>query len=86
MLKIWWNLILGLDDKEKLSKQRQLLNKKLGLDMAGSLKLGLDGDLFSDEDLKSGLNGSNGNSSMQEKVWLLIFLSVFFFVFKVLDG
>ena len=45
-----------------------MLNKKLGLDIAGSLRLGLDGDLFSDEDLKSGLNGSNGNSSMQEKV------------------
>jgi hypothetical protein len=70
-------LILGLDDKEKLSRQRQMLNKKLGLDMAGSLKLGLDGDLFSDEDLKSGLNGSNGNSSMQEKVLSTSLLSKF---------
>ena len=54
-----------------------MLNKKLGLDMAGSLKLGLDGDLFSDEDLKSGLNGSNGNSSMQEKVLSTSLLSKF---------
>lgn len=59
---------LGLDDKEKLSRQRQMLNKKLGLDMAGSLKLGLDGDLFSDEDLKSGLNTSYDNIIKQEKV------------------
>ncbi|XP_076073071.1 TATA-binding protein-associated factor 172-like [Mytilus galloprovincialis] len=57
----------GLDDKEKLSRQRQMLNKKLGLDMAGSLKLGLDGDLFSDEDLKSGLNTSYDNIIKQEK-------------------
>lgn len=45
-----------------------MLNKKLGLDMAGSLKLGLDGDLFSDEDLKSGLNTSYDNIIKQEKV------------------
>ncbi|XP_052070007.1 TATA-binding protein-associated factor 172-like [Mytilus californianus] len=57
----------GLDDKEKLSRQRQMLNKKLGLDMAGSLKLGLDGDLFSDEDLKSGLSTSCDNTIKQEK-------------------
>ncbi|XP_063444326.1 TATA-binding protein-associated factor 172-like [Mytilus trossulus] len=57
----------GLDDKEKLSRQRQMLNKKLGLDMAGSLKLGLDGDLFSDEDLKSGLTTSYDNTIKQEK-------------------
>ncbi|CAC5413286.1 BTAF1 [Mytilus coruscus] len=57
----------GLDDKEKLSRQRQMLNKKLGLDMAGSLKLGLDGDLFSDEDLKSGLSTSYDNTIKQEK-------------------
>lgn len=39
-----------MDQKEKLSKQRLLLNKRLGLDVAGGL--GLAGDnLFSDEDL-----------------------------------
>lgn len=59
---------IGLDDKEKLSRQRQMLNKKLGLDMVGSLKLGLDSDLFSDEDLTIGISSSNGSSSSQINV------------------
>ncbi|KAL8593219.1 hypothetical protein ACOMHN_009874 [Nucella lapillus] len=43
----------GMDDKEQLSQQRLLLNKRLGLDMAGSL--GLDSSsLFNDDDLKAG--------------------------------
>jgi len=32
-----------------------MLNKRLGLDMAGSLKLELDADLYTDEDLLTGM-------------------------------
>ncbi|CAH1794395.1 unnamed protein product [Owenia fusiformis] len=45
----------GLDQKERLSKQRQLLNKRLGLDVAGGLGMQTT-DLFADEDLVT-----NGN-------------------------
>ncbi|XP_013387250.1 TATA-binding protein-associated factor 172-like [Lingula anatina] len=38
-----------LDQKEKLTLQRQKLNKRLGLDIAGGM--GMETDLFSDEDL-----------------------------------
>ena len=54
-------------DKERLSQQRQLLNKRLGLDLAGNL--GIDtGNLFNDEDLqcsRSNNNGSNGNAKVR---------------------
>ncbi|KAK7113585.1 hypothetical protein V1264_012846 [Littorina saxatilis] len=43
----------GVEDKERLSQQRMLLNKRLGLDMAGSL--GIDtSNLFNDDDLRVG--------------------------------
>ncbi|WAQ95291.1 BTAF1-like protein [Mya arenaria] len=45
----------GLDERDRLAYQRQMLNKKLGLDMAGNLKLGLDTDLYTDEDLLTGM-------------------------------
>ncbi|XP_012935979.1 TATA-binding protein-associated factor 172 [Aplysia californica] len=42
--------VVDMEDKEQLLQQRQLLNKRLGLDIAGSL--GLDSsNLFNDEDL-----------------------------------
>lgn len=45
--------VSGMDDKEQLSQQRLLLNKRLGLDMAGTL--GVDtSNLFNDDDLKAG--------------------------------
>ena len=45
--------ISGVEDKERLSQQRMLLNKRLGLDMAGSL--GMDtSSLFNDDDLRVG--------------------------------
>ena len=47
-----------MDDKEKVLHQRQMLNKRLGLDMAGNLKLGIDTDIFSDEDLLTGIKQS----------------------------
>lgn len=36
-----------------------MLNRRLGLDMAGNLKLGIDKDLFSDEDLLTGMKNEN---------------------------
>lgn len=44
-----------MDERERLVYQRNMLNKKLGLDMAGSLKLDLDTDLYTDEDLLTGM-------------------------------
>lgn len=44
------HVLLGLDTKEKMAKQRQLLNARLGLDVAG--KFGFDtSTLFTNEDL-----------------------------------
>ena len=40
----------GLDEKDKLSRQKQLLNKRLGLDVAGGLGVCAD-DLYQEEDL-----------------------------------
>ncbi|XP_064635758.1 TATA-binding protein-associated factor 172-like [Lineus longissimus] len=40
----------GMDPKDKVTRQRQLLNKRLGLDVAGGMGLAPD-DLFKDEDL-----------------------------------
>ncbi|ESO84153.1 hypothetical protein LOTGIDRAFT_155478 [Lottia gigantea] len=54
---------IGIDDKEHLAQQRQLLNKRLGLDIAGNL--GLDSNnLFNDEDLHIE-HSSNGQTSGQ---------------------
>lgn len=50
--------ISEVDDREKLLHQRQMLNKRLGLDMAGNLKLGIDAELFSDDDLMTGIKES----------------------------
>ncbi len=40
----------GLNDKEKLARQKQLLNKRLGLDKAGGIGFTTD-DLYKEEDL-----------------------------------
>lgn len=54
-----------MDDKEQLLQQRQILNKRLGLDAAGAL--GVDSNaLFDDNDLcynQSALASSNNNNS-----------------------
>ncbi|XP_052235352.1 TATA-binding protein-associated factor 172-like isoform X2 [Dreissena polymorpha] len=47
--------LTGLDERERLVYHRQMLNRRLGLDMAGSLKLGLDQDLYTDDDLLTGM-------------------------------
>jgi TATA-binding protein-associated factor len=44
------NLLSGIDVREKLARQRQLLNARLGLDVA--LRIGMDmSEIFSTEDL-----------------------------------
>ena len=64
-------IISDMDDKEQLQQQRQQLNKRLGLDMAGGL--GLDSrNLFNDEDLCLDLStscpGSNNNSKVNKSL------------------
>ncbi|XP_060582986.1 TATA-binding protein-associated factor 172-like [Ruditapes philippinarum] len=48
--------LTGIDERERLLIQRQMLNKRLGLDVAGNLQLDIDKDLYSDEDLLTGMN------------------------------
>ena len=43
-------LSAGLDSKERLNQQKQLLNKRLGLDMAAGLGIASE-DLFQEDDL-----------------------------------
>ena len=70
------NLISDVDDKEKVLHQRQMLNKRLGLDMAGNLKLGIDSDIFSDEDLLTGIKQSQQLGKAMDAVsWTLLFHS-----------
>ena len=70
------NLISDVDDKEKVLHQRQMLNKRLGLDMAGNLKLGIDSDIFSDEDLLTGIKQSQQLGKAMDAVsWTLLFYS-----------
>jgi len=42
-------LMSDMNDKEKLTRQKQLLRKRLGLDMVGGVSMGE--DLFQEEDL-----------------------------------
>ncbi|GFO18590.1 TATA-binding protein-associated factor 172-like [Plakobranchus ocellatus] len=52
---------VDMNDKEQLLQQRQQLNKRLGLDIAGGL--GLDHNLFNDEDLRiNTIPGTNNNT------------------------
>ena len=46
----WFVSFVELIDKEHLIKQRQLLNKRLGLDMANALGIETD-SIFNDDDL-----------------------------------
>ncbi|KAL4240937.1 btaf1 RNA polymerase II [Mactra antiquata] len=57
----------GLSEREKLYNQRQMLNKRLGLDMAGNLKLEMDKDLFTDEDLLTGIKQEHKTDQMEQK-------------------
>ncbi|CAG5127659.1 unnamed protein product [Candidula unifasciata] len=64
--------LVDMDDKEQLLQQRQLLNKRLGLDIAGSL--GIDSsNLFNDDDLRMTVNSAlpNTNNNSQPVVELL---------------
>lgn len=62
-----------MKDKDQLSLQRQMLNKRLGLDMAGNLGIG--GDIFSDEDLVAGIKTENGDTySNKVKIQICTFL------------
>ena len=60
--------ISEVDDREKLLHQRQMLNKRLGLDMAGNLKLGIDAELFSDDDLMTGIKESQQHGVVMDAV------------------
>lgn len=58
---MWKCAFSGIDNKEKMAKQRQMLNARLGLDVAA--KLGMDtSSLFSNDDLVTN-NGKPENPS-----------------------
>ncbi|XP_060070663.1 TATA-binding protein-associated factor 172-like isoform X2 [Ylistrum balloti] len=61
------NSTTQLADKEQLSRQRQMLNKRLGLDVAGNLGLGIGSDIFTDDDLIMGIKSSNGVNTEDQK-------------------
>lgn len=48
-------MFLGVDIKERLAKQRQLLNVRLGLDVASKVGIDVSG-IFSNEDLQQEQN------------------------------
>ena len=60
------NGILGLDPKERLSRQQKLLRKRLGLDIAPGIDVGMD-KLFDDEDLLVNTHGSKGKSLTKQR-------------------
>lgn len=71
-----------MDPKERLARQRKLLQKKLGLDMGAAIGMDTE-ELFNDEDLDytcqtSGLRGHGnkaiaGSSSLNHMVGLIFF-------------
>lgn len=76
-----------MDPKERLARQRKLLQKKLGLDMGAAIGMDTE-ELFNDEDLDytcqtSGLRGHGnkataGSSSRNHMVGLIFFPLVLF--------
>ena len=60
-----------MDDGEKLVHQRENLNKRLGLGMAGNLNLGLDSGIFTDDDLMTGIKESQQHGVVMDAVSLL---------------
>ncbi|CAI9718030.1 TATA-binding protein-associated factor 172-like [Octopus vulgaris] len=62
---------IDLDDKERLIKQRQLLNKRLGLDMAGTLGIETD-SIFNDEDLAQNKMDTNSMDRCKKSVGELV--------------
>ena len=60
------NLIQGLEPKERLSRQQKLLRKRLGLDIAPGIDVGMD-KLFDDEDLLVDTHESKGKSLTKQR-------------------
>ena len=61
----YWRTLVALaaSDKESLARQKQLLNKRLGLDVAGGLGLTGDAELFAEEDFI--VKPTNGDASAE---------------------
>ena len=57
-----------MDDGEKLVHQRENLNKRLGLGMAGNLNLGLDSGIFTDDDLMTGIKETQQHGVVMDAV------------------
>lgn len=53
-------LYLGIDIKERMAKQRQLLNVRLGLDVVSKIGIDLSG-IFTNEDLATSCSGVQEN-------------------------
>ena len=61
-----YSYLLGLEPKERLSKQQKLLRKRLGLDIAPGIDVGMD-KLFDDEDLLVNPHEVKGKSLIKQK-------------------
>ena len=70
--------VVDVDDREKLMHQRQMLNKRLGLDMAGNLKLGIDADIFTDDDLLTGIKESQQHGVEMDAVSCATHIHVYY--------
>lgn len=57
---------IGLEPKERLSRQQKLLRKRLGLDIAPGIDVGMD-KLFDDEDLIVSAQEGKGKSLTKQK-------------------
>ena len=66
---------IGLDQKERLAQQKQQLNKRLGLDMAGGLGVNTD-DFYREEDLILNRQDSTTPQSVLPQVGILNEISI----------
>ena len=74
--------MLDPNNKELIAKQKQLLNKRLGLDVAEGLGITADEELFKEEDL---LTKSEKNVSLTAHVSMRVLYSAPLYSF-ILDG
>lgn len=61
------NFIVGMETKEKIAKQRQMLNAKLGLEMASQMGMDIS-EIFSNEDLVANVPERNNISAEENNV------------------
>lgn len=72
-------MCLGVDIKERLAKQRQLLNVRLGLDVASKVGIDISG-IFSNEDLQHEQNNVKIEENNSRVMNFICLLYVFVFL------